>query len=88
MEVRERDFFFMLILHLLKQCVVGIELVDEQIGGKHQYESNHRLIEAGGGGHAQAAGCTIHAPLHEALDQVLAAMKDKLDKTPRPEGRV
>ena len=42
----------------------------------------------GGGGHAQAAGCTIHAPLHEALDQVLAAMKDKLDKTPRPEGRV
>ena len=56
MEVRERDFFFMLILHLLKQCVVGIELVDEQIGGKHQYESNHRLIEAGGGGHAQVSG--------------------------------
>ena len=41
----------------------------------------------GGGGHAQAAGCTIHAPLQEALDQMLAAMKDKLDKTPRPEKR-
>lgn len=56
-----------------------------------------RAVEAGhgeryrrafrGGGHAQAAGCTIHAPLQEALDQMLAAMKDKLDKTPRPEKR-
>ena len=26
--------------------------------------------------------------MNEALDQVLAAMKDKLDNTPRPEGRV
>ena len=29
----------------------------------------------GGGGHAQAAGCTIHAPLDEAVRMVLAAME-------------
>ncbi len=33
----------------------------------------------GGGGHAQAAGCTIHAPLDEALDQVLAVIARKLE---------
>lgn len=33
----------------------------------------------GGGGHAQAAGCTIHAPLKEAVAQVLAAMAKKLN---------
>ena len=32
----------------------------------------------GGGGHAQAAGCTIHAPLHEATQMILDAMKEKL----------
>lgn len=31
-----------------------------------------------GGGHAQAAGCTIHAPLDEAVRMVLAAMEEKL----------
>lgn len=34
----------------------------------------------GGGGHAQAAGCTIKATLDEALDRVLAAMAQKLEK--------
>ena len=48
---------------------------------------NDIAVLFGGGGHAQAAGCTIHAPLQEALDQMLAAMKDKLDKPPRPEKR-
>ena len=32
----------------------------------------------GGGGHAQAAGCTIPAPLDEAVRMVLAAMEEKL----------
>ena len=32
----------------------------------------------GGGGHAQAAGCTIHAPLTEAVAMVLSAMEEKL----------
>ena len=32
----------------------------------------------GGGGHAQAAGCTIHAPLNEAVAMVLSAMEEKL----------
>lgn len=35
----------------------------------------------GGGGHAQAAGCTIRLPLHEATNAVLAAMKEKLEKS-------
>ncbi len=32
----------------------------------------------GGGGHAQAAGCTIQAPMDEAIAMVLAEMKKKL----------
>ena len=32
----------------------------------------------GGGGHAQAAGCTIQAPLAQAVAMVLEAMKEKL----------
>lgn len=32
----------------------------------------------GGGGHAQAAGVTMHMPIHEAVQTVLAAMKEKL----------
>ena len=32
----------------------------------------------GGGGHAQAAGCTIQAPLHTATQMILDAMKAKL----------
>ncbi len=34
----------------------------------------------GGGGHAQAAGCTIKAPLDEATDRVIAAMAKKLEQ--------
>lgn len=34
----------------------------------------------GGGGHAQAAGCTIRLPLHEAAQAVLDVMKDKLEQ--------
>ncbi len=32
----------------------------------------------GGGGHAQAAGCTLHMPLGEATQTILDAMKEKL----------
>ena len=32
----------------------------------------------GGGGHAQAAGVTMHMPMNEAIAAVLAAMKEKL----------
>ena len=46
---------------------------------------NDIAVQFGGGGHAQAAGCTVYAPLDEALDSVLAAIKKKLDSTPRPE---
>ena len=33
----------------------------------------------GGGGHAQAAGCSIHAPIGEAVKMALNVMKDKLN---------
>ena len=46
---------------------------------------NDIAVQFGGGGHAQAAGCTVYAPLDEALDSVLAAIKKKLDSTPRSE---
>lgn len=39
---------------------------------------NDIALQFGGGGHACAAGCTIHAPLEEALGQVLDAMGRKL----------
>ncbi|MDO5299148.1 MAG: DHH family phosphoesterase [Clostridia bacterium] len=39
---------------------------------------NDIAVLFGGGGHAQAAGCTIHAPLKDALAQVLDAMAHKL----------
>ena len=32
----------------------------------------------GGGGHAQAAGVTMQLPIHEAVETILAVMKDKL----------
>ena len=34
----------------------------------------------GGGGHAQAAGATVTLPLNEAVSQVVAAMKEELEK--------
>lgn len=39
---------------------------------------NDIAVLFGGGGHAQAAGCTIEAPLHEATQMILKAMKEKL----------
>lgn len=39
---------------------------------------NDIAVLFGGGGHAQAAGCTIHAPLKEAVAQVLSAIAQKL----------
>jgi len=35
----------------------------------------------GGGGHAQAAGATVQLPLEEAIAQVVARMKEELEKT-------
>ncbi|MBP3655759.1 MAG: DHH family phosphoesterase [Clostridia bacterium] len=33
----------------------------------------------GGGGHAQAAGCTLYMPMHKAVDAVLAAIREKME---------
>lgn len=35
-------------------------------------------LRFGGGGHAQAAGCTLDAPLEDAVKQVLAAMEEEI----------
>ena len=35
----------------------------------------------GGGGHAQAAGATVLMPLDEAIDRVVARMKEELELT-------
>lgn len=34
----------------------------------------------GGGGHPQAAGCTLHTSVDEAMQQMIAAMESQLDK--------
>ncbi len=39
---------------------------------------NDVAVRFGGGGHPQAAGCTIHATLQEAADIILAALKEKV----------
>jgi len=41
----------------------------------------------GGGGHFRAAGCTIEAPLVEATERLLAAIRDALDAAPDPGAR-
>lgn len=43
---------------------------------------NDVALVFGGGGHAQAAGCTIHASIEEAVSQVLSVMEKKLGETP------
>lgn len=37
-------------------------------------------LELGGGGHPQAAGCTLDGDLHEAREKVLTAMRKELEK--------
>ena len=41
---------------------------------------NDIAVLFGGGGHAQAAGCTIHTSLMEAFNQMLLEMKKKIEK--------
>ncbi len=42
------------------------------------YQVSDIAFRFGGGGHAQAAGCTIRAPLHEAVNMVRQAMESEL----------
>ena len=42
------------------------------------YRVSDIAFRLGGGGHAQAAGCTIHAPLNEAVQIVRQAMESEL----------
>ena len=60
----------------------GAVVLGAQYWGKNKLEPIPHIIGSalrfGGGGHAQAAGCTIHAPLEEAVAMVLSAMEEKL----------
>lgn len=42
------------------------------------YNAANICVQLGGGGHARAAGATIHQPLQEAIPYVLAALKQEL----------
>jgi phosphoesterase RecJ-like protein len=43
--------------------------------GCRQAESGSRCRTAGGGGHENAAGCTLEGPLPRALDEILAELR-------------
>lgn len=43
-------------------------------------DATHLALRFAGGGHARAAGCTIHAPLAEAMVQVKAIVEEWLDE--------
>lgn len=42
------------------------------------FDVAHVALKLGGGGHPQAAGCTLHMSLDEAEERVLAALRDAL----------
>lgn len=46
----------------------------------HPWQVSGVATRFGGGGHAQAAGATVNLPLDEAVRQVVAAMKEELEK--------
>lgn len=45
------------------------------------YNAAEICLRLGGGGHARAAGATIHLPIHEAIPMVVAELQKELQKT-------
>jgi phosphoesterase RecJ-like protein len=45
------------------------------------YKVSNVAQHFGGGGHAQAAGATVQFPLQEAIEHVVARMKEELELT-------
>ena len=68
----------------VRMCVFAREQVDGSTKLSLRAVAPHRVSGVaqrfGGGGHAQAAGATVQLPLDEAIAQVVAAMKEELER--------
>jgi len=58
--------------------------VKVSLRGKGDVDVQQIAAQFGGGGHVNAAGCTLPGPLPEATRLVLAAMRRAVDGAPRP----
>ncbi|MBR6668875.1 MAG: DHH family phosphoesterase [Clostridia bacterium] len=69
----------------VRMCVFAREQADGSIKLSLRAVSPYKVSTVaqsfGGGGHAQAAGATVHLPLDEAIDRVVARMKEELELT-------
>ena len=66
-------------------CVFAREQADGSIKLSLRAVAPHKVSGVaqffGGGGHAQAAGATLHGTLDDAITRVVARMKEELEKT-------
>ena len=69
----------------VRMCVFAREQADGSIKLSLRAVEPHKVSTVaqsfGGGGHAQAAGATVLMPLDEAIDRVVARMKEELELT-------
>ena len=69
----------------VRMCVFAREQADGSIKLSLRAVEPHKVSTVaqsfGGGGHAQAAGATVQLPLDEAIDRVVARMKEELELT-------
>lgn len=69
----------------VRMCVFAREHVDGSVKLSLRAVAPHQVSDVaqlfGGGGHAQAAGATVQMTLEDAVEQVVAAMKEELEKT-------
>ena len=68
----------------VRMCVFAREQADGSVKLSLRAVAPYRVSGVaqhfGGGGHAQAAGATVQLPLGEAIDQVVARMKEELEQ--------
>jgi len=68
----------------VKACVLAVEfepsVIKVSLRSKHDVDMAAIAAQFGGGGHARAAGCTLHVPLEEALRTVLQAVRAALGR--------
>ena len=68
----------------VRMCVFAREQVDGSTKLSLRAVAPHRVSGVaqrfGGGGHAQASGATVQLPLDDAIAQVVAAMKEELER--------
>ena len=69
----------------VRMCVFAREQADGSVKLSLRAVAPHKVSTVaqsfGGGGHAQAAGATVLMPLDEAIDRVVARMKEELELT-------